>query len=115
MPLLDDAHNAIGCVLVESKETGNYTRSFMLINFTNHKLRFYPEEAECASDLSIFEVLIEINCQYITKVGQISCVLTDVDLLSSPGQSCLYQTESTQLFRYVYLSTHPHEHMPCML
>ncbi len=69
MPLLDDARNAIGCVLVENKETGNYSHSFMIIDFSTHKLRFYPEEAEFASDLSPYDVLIEINCQYITKVG----------------------------------------------
>ena len=70
MPLLDDADNAVGCVQVESRENGNYMRSFMIIDFTTHKLKLYPEEAEfaSASDLSRYSIQTEINCQYITKV-----------------------------------------------
>lgn len=69
MPLLDDDFNAVGCVQVESRETGNYCRSFMIIDFHTHKLRLYSEEAEVAGDLAAHEVQLEINCQYITKVS----------------------------------------------
>lgn len=68
MPLLDDDRNAVGCVQLESRENGNYTRNFMIIDFSTHKLRFYPEEAEFSNDLSTYDVQLEINCQYITKV-----------------------------------------------
>ena len=68
MPLLDEDYNEVGCVLIESRENGNYTRSFMIIDFSTHILRLYPEEAEFSGNLSIFDVQTEINCQYITKV-----------------------------------------------
>lgn len=73
MPLLDEQGNAIGCVQVEQPEDGNYSRNFMIIDFSAHKLRLYPEEAEFASDLRPFNIQNEINCQYITKVGSV-CV-----------------------------------------
>ncbi len=68
MPLLDDDGNAVGCVQVERPEDGNYYRNYMIIDFSTHKLRLYSEEAEFTSDLSQFDILTEINCQYITKV-----------------------------------------------
>ena len=67
MPLLDE-DLAVGCVQLESSESGNYSRSYMIIDFSTQKLRLYPEEAEFASDLSQYTVQIKINCQYITKV-----------------------------------------------
>ena len=67
MPLLDEDGNAIGCVQVE-KPDGNYSRNFMIIDFSTHKLKLYPEEVEFTTDLSQFEVQTEVNCQYITKV-----------------------------------------------
>lgn len=68
MPLLDENSNTVGCVQLESKESGNYSRNYMVIDSSTHKLRLYPEEAEFSSDLSNYEVQTEINCQYITKV-----------------------------------------------
>lgn len=68
MPLLDENSNAVGCVQLESRENGNYSRSFMMIDFGTHKLRLYAEEAEFAGDLSAYNVVLEVNCQYITKV-----------------------------------------------
>jgi len=77
MPLLDENSNEVGCVQLEDKETGNYSRSFMIVDFSSHKLRLYDEEAEVAANLSEYKVRLEVNCQFITKVkGQpnlVSC------------------------------------------
>ena len=81
MPLLDDDLNAVGCVQVEDRGTGNYTRNFMLIDFSTHKLRLYPEEAEVAGDLSVYDVQLEINCQYITKVRPLLFIFVGIKSL----------------------------------
>lgn len=69
MPLLDNDSNEVGCVQVESREHGNYCRNYMLIDFSTHKLRLYPEEAEFSTDLTAYDIQTEINCQYIMKVN----------------------------------------------
>ena len=45
MPSFDD-EKAVGTVFVESRETGNYSKNFMVVDFTSHKIRLYPTEAE---------------------------------------------------------------------
>jgi len=81
MPLLDEDGNAIGCVQVEQPD-GNYSRNFMIIDFSTHKLKLYPEEAEFTTDLLQVEVQTEINCQYITKVYKL--LSKDFMLLTVP-------------------------------
>lgn len=56
-------------LLWESRDTGSYLRSYMVLDFSTHKLRIYPEEVELAQDVSTCKPDLEINCQYITKVG----------------------------------------------
>ena len=68
MPLLDGDDRVVGYALMESRETGNYMRCYLVCDFSTHKLRMYPEEAEFDPDLSKYAPFAEINSQYITKV-----------------------------------------------
>ena len=45
MPFFDD-DKAVGTVFVESRETGNYSKNYMVVDFTLHKIRLYPPDAE---------------------------------------------------------------------
>lgn len=69
MPLLDGDDRVVGYALMESRETGNYMRCYLVCDFSTHKLRMYPEEAEFDPDLSKYAPFAEINSQYITKVS----------------------------------------------
>lgn len=69
MPLLDGDDRVVGFSLMESRETGDYMRCYLVCDFSSHKLRMYPEEAEFDSDLSKYTPFAEINTQYITKVS----------------------------------------------
>jgi len=67
MPSLDAENRVVGCVAREVPATGYYIRSYLVLDFSTHKLRMYPEESEGSPDpLPLHQV--EINCQYITKV-----------------------------------------------
>lgn len=68
MPLLDGDDRVVGYALMESRETGSYMRCYLVCDFSTHKLRMYPEEAEFDPDLSKYAPFAEINTQYITKV-----------------------------------------------
>ena len=49
MPTVDGEDKVVGGVLKEVRETGNYVRCYMVINFSTHKLRLYPERAEVST------------------------------------------------------------------
>lgn len=70
MPLLDGEDKVVGLVLYEDKETSSYIRSYLVIDFSTHQLKVYPESAEFEADLSSCIPITEINCQYITKVSR---------------------------------------------
>lgn len=58
MPTLDDKDRVVGYVLRELK-SGNYVRTYLVLNFESRSLVGYTEDAE---------PVVEINCQWITKV-----------------------------------------------
>ena len=55
--------------MMESRETGTYMRCYLVCDFSTHKLRMFPEEAEFDTDLTKYKPFAEINSQYITKVS----------------------------------------------
>ena len=69
MPLLDGEDRVVGYALMESRETGTYMRCYLVCDFSTHKLRMFPEEAEFDTDLTKYKPFAEINSQYITKVS----------------------------------------------
>lgn len=88
MPLLDGDDRVVGYALMESRETGNYMRCYLVCDFSTHKLRMYPEEAEFDPDLSKYAPFAEINSQYITKVGVASArprVLNCLEIVTTTG------------------------------
>lgn len=74
----------VGYVARETPSTGYYVRCYLVLDFSIHKLRVYPEEAEQNSVL--VECDAEINCQYITKVR---ASLTRPKALNSLGKQPL--------------------------
>eukprot|EP00731_Ephydatia_muelleri_P020994 Em0013g721a len=85
MPSFDD-EKAVGTVFVESRETGNYSKNYMVVDFTSHKIRLYPTEAEFLQDPRTH--LEEIGCQYITKVGSMSTrprILNCFEMVTTTG------------------------------
>lgn len=74
MPLLDGDDKVVGYALMESRDSGNYLRCYLVCDFSSHKLWMYPEEAEFDSDLSKHKPFAEINSQYITKVSLSSMI-----------------------------------------
>ena len=78
MPLLDGDDKVVGLVLREDEPTGSYVRSYLVLDFSTHKLKMYPEVAEFEIDLSTCTIEVEINCQYITKVSSALDVHVDV-------------------------------------
>ena len=80
MPLLDGDDRVVGYALMESRETGNYMRCYLVCDFSTHKLRMYPEEAEFDPDLSKYAPFAEINSQYITKVHYMYNVKVETSL-----------------------------------
>ena len=83
MPTLDGDDRVVGVVLREHPTTGNYIRSYLVLDFSTHKLRMYPEQVQLCTDLSQATCDMEINCQYITKVGGSS---TRPKVLNSLGE-----------------------------
>ncbi len=46
MPLVDNEERVVGVLLREVRDTGSYVKSYMVLDFSTHKLRLYPEDAE---------------------------------------------------------------------
>lgn len=46
-----DGEKVFGTVFVESRETGNYPKRFVVVDFASHKIRLYPTEAAVRTDL----------------------------------------------------------------
>ena len=85
MPFFDD-DKAVGTVFVESRETGNYSKNYMVVDFTLHKIRLYPPDAEFLQEPKTH--LEEICCQYITKVGPMSTrprILNCFEMVTTTG------------------------------
>ena len=89
MPSLDDRERMIGHVLRELP-TGTYTKTFLVINFETHTILGYPGSVEVhthththththiqnfatptqsTKELDEEEPVLQINCQWITKVS----------------------------------------------
>jgi hypothetical protein len=71
MPSLDDKDQVVGHVLREL-QSGSYVRTYLVLNFETHSLLGYPGNTRRTTDLTDLEPVVQINCQWITKVCKAS-------------------------------------------
>ena len=46
MPVVDGEDKVVGIVLKERRDSGDYHRCYLVLDFSTHKLKTYTEEAE---------------------------------------------------------------------
>lgn len=66
MPQLDGEDKVVGTVLREMADW-SYVRCFLVLDFSIHRLKVFPNEE--AMNSTEATPSLELNCQYVTKVG----------------------------------------------
>ena len=49
MPVIDEDGRVVGCLFRELRDTGNYMKVFMVVDFDIHKIKMYQPECEVRS------------------------------------------------------------------